>query len=70
MTVPRLQNPVTGKRKANFCRFEKLFRSCYRDRKVQKDYVRSQFDLLVKGVRDVRISDNGCYAWPAAGGEW
>ena len=59
------------KKCANMFKFGPQFAACFpRNDSPRREYVLSQYRLLCQGIRDVRISDAGCSAWPAAGGAW
>lgn len=59
------------KKKANFIKFWANFRRiCGNGNKRTLEYCHRQYKLLTEGVRDVRISDTGIYAWNEADGEW
>lgn len=59
------------KKKANFIKFWACFRRiCGDSNKPTLEYCRRQYRLLCDGIRDVRISDTGIYAWDAGNGEW
>jgi len=36
--------------------------------KEREDFIRNQWKLLRAGIRDVRIHDAACVAWPLCGG--